>query len=154
AGSSEPDMLIPGGRGSPFNVGQRIPLADFTIDEITILASAYRVSADQRTIEAIKDLIGGHPEQTHRLLVHAANAGKSCLDMMADGTAIHLFENDLRRARKTLDESPELRAFLLGLNDHGVKLNQKPAITLYWMGLLRREGARALWRSRLYRDYL
>jgi nucleoside phosphorylase len=153
AGSSEPDMLI-SGPDSPFNVGQRIPLADFTIDEITILANAYRISADRRTIEAIKDLIGGHPEQTHRLLVHAANAGKSCLDMMDDGTAIHLFENDLRRARKTLDEFPELRAFLQRLNDHGAELNQKPAITLYWMGLLRREGARGLWRSRLYRDYL
>lgn len=153
-GSSEPHDLIPGTAGSPFNVGQRVELLDFSVKEIGALADAYGLATDELSLGALKELLGGHPAQTHRLFAHAAASGCGDMRMILADRILDVLQGELAHARQMLNGSVELRRFLEQLGDAGAELDGRSATALYRMGVLRREGSWVYWRSRLYRDHL
>jgi WD40 repeat protein len=78
-GVAAPTELIANVRVTPFNIGQRIQLNDFTPEEATVLESG--LGADEIVSEALLQRVlhwtGGHPCLTQRLCLAVANEGSA-----------------------------------------------------------------------------
>lgn len=151
SGSSEPHYLLSGTAGSPFNVGHRVILSDFTMNEVAELAQSYGLKLNELELARVYAHLGGHPYLTHNLLIYLAHASVA-IDELVTNAHSRIFANHLARLRLQL--TPDLIQFLTTLGSKGAHLEQMPATALYRIGILRREGQKVMWRCRLYRDHL
>jgi hypothetical protein len=55
---------------SPFNVGLRIQLSNFTAQEVENFAGRHGLTLDQPNLKRLMDYLGGHPYLVHLLLYH------------------------------------------------------------------------------------
>ena len=76
-GVATPSDLIRDPKRTPFNIGQRVEMRDFTLDEALPLADGLGVSDDaaRRVLNWIMEWTGGHPYLTQRLCLAVAEAG-------------------------------------------------------------------------------
>lgn len=66
--STHPHLLIDDYRQSPFNVGLRIPLEDFSEEQIISLNKRHNIPLTEKEIPQIVDLLGGHPYLSRQAL--------------------------------------------------------------------------------------
>jgi len=68
-GVATPGDLISDRQRTPFNVGKRIDLTDFTPEEAAVLATGLNLEPDQaqQVLDWVLDWTGGHPSLTQRL---------------------------------------------------------------------------------------
>ena len=73
-GVATPNELIANPRRTPFNIGQRVELTDFTLDEALPLSKGLKVPADKKRLvmQWILSWTGGHPYLTQRLCIQLA----------------------------------------------------------------------------------
>lgn len=112
--ATEPHLFIRDLNQSPFNVGTRITLYDFTSEQIAELNLRYSapLKNDEERIR-FYNLTGGHPYLAQRGLHYlvANEAGFDTLDACADyGDSV--FGDHLRRLRFTLEQDSDLKAAL------------------------------------------
>jgi DNA-binding winged helix-turn-helix (wHTH) protein len=83
--SSEPHLFIPDLSQSPFNVGTRIELPDFSRAEVGELHSRYvRPFKLEDEVDQLYRLLGGHPLLTHSALSQLSNADTTMEDLLRD----------------------------------------------------------------------
>lgn len=68
-GVATPSDLIADPNRTPFNIGERVELTDFTVEEMRPFAAGFNLSSEQSefVLNRVRDWTGGHPYLTQRL---------------------------------------------------------------------------------------
>ena len=156
AHSTEPSLWIQDIHQSPFNVGERIYLADFSLDQLVELNHRHgRVLNNDSELLALLELVGGQPYLTRQAFYALAVNSLSFSELQRlatdnDGP----FGDHLRRFLWILQEQPELRdAMKRVLRDNSCD-DEAVFQRLLAAGLVKGEHRGAVEpRCRLYRDY-
>jgi DNA-binding winged helix-turn-helix (wHTH) protein len=154
--ATEAHLFITDPNQSPFNVGSKFELLDFTEDEIGRLNSRYGSPLDGRGISHLKVLLGGHPHLTQRAMFELAS-GRHSLSELSETAANEdgPFADHLKHLLLSLERCSELlqsvRGVLGGIGtestDHFYRLRA--------FGVVSGDKARnAVPRCKLYRDFL
>jgi serine/threonine-protein kinase len=152
--STHPAVLIKDARQSPFNVGLRLQLGDFTEREIQALNVAYKSPLSVSDILAAQKLLGGHPyliQQALYTLVHEQMAWADLEKVAAQANGP--FDAHLRYHMELLKQDPECvqaaKAILASNACPPPEIQQK----LVSAGLIKVEGDRCSFRYGLYKRY-
>jgi hypothetical protein len=107
--STEPSLLIKDRSQSPFNVGSRIELEDFGIDEVRTLNQHYRYPFDEDQLAELYDLLSGHPFLTSKAM-YLAVTGEMSWEKLKKVAATDKspFSDHLRHYWWLLRDEPEL----------------------------------------------
>ncbi len=154
--ATEAHLFILDANQSPFNVGTRATLSDFTLSQLAELNQRYGSPlATQNALERVHALTAGHPYLTRR-----------CFDALTSRTATleHLesegsrdegpFGDHLRRLLSGVHVSPELLGSLRGVLSGILRLPLDHFYRLRSAGIIAGESADAVTlRCRLYQDY-
>ncbi len=146
---------------SPFNVGLRVELSEFTPEQVDNLARRHKLEweADEERhhlVSALMGMVGGHPYLVRLALYHLARRDVTLEELLRDApTDAGIYGDRLRRHLETLKEHPILEAALkeVAIADEPVRLETMQAYKLYSMGLIKRQGDRSSPRCELYRQY-
>lgn len=142
---------------SPFNVGTRIELDDFTRDQVGEMNRRYGSPAqDSEELKRLYALLGGHPSLIRRCMQEMRQNGLRMDDVEASvERGDSLFKDHLGRMRLALQRDPEmeaaLRTFLKGesMPEWGLFLRLRAA------GVMRGDSPQEMHpRCRLYDTYL
>jgi len=100
-GVATPADLIRDTRTTPFNIGRRIELTDFSEQEASPLASgmAREAATGQRLLKRVLHWTGGHPYLTQRLCQAVAEEGKAQGPGAVDAACSNLFLSHRARER-------------------------------------------------------
>ncbi len=157
--ATEAHLYIADVNKSPFNVGARLMLNDFTLSEVEELNRCYGLLLNPEELSAFFELTGGHPYLTRLGLREMARREPPRVGDVAQLEACALrpdspFGDHLRRLETLLEESPALRQatadVLLGRS-----CAEESFLRLRSGGILRGEDREhALLRCRLYEAYL
>lgn len=141
---------------SPFNVGLPIELPEFTAPQVEELVQRYGLALSPEAIQALMELIGGHPFLV-RLALYAIAHQTLSFDQLLQETFItgSIYADHLRRHLSNLERNPFLmQAFRdIVLHETPVRLPSEQAFKLDSMGLVKLVGNTALPRCKLYRNY-
>ena len=106
--ATEAHLFIEDLNQSPFNVGTRLALDDFTGAEVARLNQTYGNPLRAEELRRLQDLVGGHPYLVQRSLNEIAR-GMPFAVLEAEGERDGgLFDNHLRRLFAVLGRAPEL----------------------------------------------
>lgn len=106
--ATEAHLFIQDLNQSPFNVGTRLVLEDFTLAELARLNHTYGNPLHESDLIRLQDLIGGHPYLVQRSLYEVAR-GMSLTTLETEGERDGgLFDDHLRRLFVVLGRAPEL----------------------------------------------
>jgi hypothetical protein len=140
---------------SPFNVGTRLKLDDFTRAQVEELNGRYgsplKTDEDRK---ALYDLIGGHPYLVRRALQKICTDGIA-VQQLAESTETGIFNDHLMRMRLAFqrDSATEdaVKQYLL----NGTQPDQSTFLRLRAAGVMRGISPAAMRpRCRLYEEYL
>jgi len=153
--SSEPSFFIEDLNQSPFNVGHRVNLNTFTVEETAEFAGRHGVAADAPLLGRIQEYTGGRPFLVHLFLYHMALHPES-LEQFFDGQSAGggIFLDHLNHYLKQFQKDPGLRAamkkVMAGKGCDDVRMTDR----LEAAGLARRDPAlKLICHCRLYKDY-
>lgn len=153
AHSTHPYLWIPDSDRSPFNVGTRIRLMDFTLDQVRELQrriAGGNLSEDR--LQALMDLTGGQPYLT-RLGLHHLLTTSAAADPAAMGTEAGIFGDHLRAISYNLGQRPKLLKSLRQVIANGRCSDDKAFQRLVAAGLVRGDRENAQIHRGLYRSY-
>lgn len=153
--STEPHLLIKNVAQSPFNVGTRIVLEDFTLPQIAELNGRYRSPLNERKLPALLDFLGGHPYLTSKALYTLIDENISWEQMVQIATTSRSpFDDHLRRYLFLLQDQRELKSALKQIISHGRCSDEKLFDPLLRAGLIRGTTRQSCsLRCQLYADY-
>ena len=152
--STEPYQLIDDLNQSPFNVGQIIELEDFTPALVAELNRRHHSPFDDKTLQQLLRLLGGHPFLVRKALYLVASEQLTLTELFANATAASgPFGDHLRRLLSLLYNKPEL---IQGLQQV-ISQNICPDRQIFWRlrgaGLVKADKQAALPRCQLYAEY-
>jgi hypothetical protein len=152
---SEPSFFIKDLTQSPFNIGLRVELNSFSIEEITEFAWRHGLSLKASIVERIFEYVGGRPYLVHLLLYHLVSHTKSenmLFDAKTAGGGVFL--DHLQHFHEQFQEDPELRIAMKELIKGKGCEDVKLAHRLEAAGLVRRDADfNIVLQCGLYRDY-
>ena len=154
--STEASLFITDLNQSPFNVGTRLSLHDFTLEQTASLNSRYGSPLSEKELSRFHDLVGGQPYLVRRGLDELVTRRINIAQLEAEsGRDDGLYGEHLRRMSMVLARSPEMTDVVRAL------LNGKPCESPDAFFRLRTAGVlsgsscqEARLRCRLYADYL
>lgn len=151
--SMEPYLLMENIHQSPFNVGQRLQLDDFTNDEVAELNRLHNSPLDQQQLDDLMAFLNGHPFLT-RLALYFLATKKFDLDTLIAQAAEDTgpFGSHLRSLRQVVD-SPELKETLSEILLNRTHSKDQPFYYLKQTGLIKEDGHRVIIRNSLYHRY-
>lgn len=155
--STEAHLYIADLHQSPFNVGTRVVLDDFTPEQVAELNKRYEQPlSDSRDLDRLYALVGGHPFLIRRCLQEAR---ENELDIAAlEPAAVRdggLFADHLTRLTEAVSRDPVLVAGVRGLLEGRQDLSQDSFARLRAAGVVAGESAdQARIRCSLYAAYL
>jgi hypothetical protein len=154
--ATEAHLFISDLNQSPFNVGTRLTLEDFTLEQVAELNRRYGSPLQTVEIARFVDLVGGQPYLVRQGLDELASGR---LDLAAlEEQATHdegLFGDHLRRILLSLTREPEMAEAVRQLLDGPATLSVETFYRLRSAGIVIGESAdEAHIRCRLYRIYL
>lgn len=153
--STQPFLLIEDVNQSPFNVGLRIELDDFTLDQIRVLNERHGSPVAENDLEDTLAFLGGHPYLMRQALFTIVDEGitwNSLKKMAVDDSGP--YSSHLRQYLWQLKDQPELvDAFKSVLRNRSCR-DEKLAIRLNAAGLIKRSSD-GTWAARcmLYEQY-
>lgn len=154
--STEPHLIMDDVNQSPFNVGLRIDLEDFTENQVRELNSRYQSPVFEQDIPDVIDLLDGHPYLTRKALYTLVTKGWnwSRLRQVAKNTD-GPFGDHLRRYVLQLRRRPELRHALKEIIDNESCSDESSYYHLFRAGLVKGVNSFACrCRCKLYAEYL
>jgi hypothetical protein len=109
--STDPSQAIKDPNQSPFNVGTRIQLGDFSFDEVWELNSRYERPVKRKDqLQALMDMIAGHPYLAQRALYALADQTQTLASLLnVDNIDAGPFVDHLQHYRHILESEPMLR---------------------------------------------
>lgn len=154
--AAEGHLLIPDANQSPFNVGVRLALHDFELEQIADLnkrrGSPLVSSAE---VGRFFELVGGHPYLVHRSLYEMSRGIKFAefeKKLKKDGW---VFDDHLQRIRVLLAASPPLRELVAAMLRGESCQGEEEYFRLRAAGILSGDSMkRARLRCKLYETYL
>lgn len=140
---------------SPFNVGTRVELCDFSPDQVADLNRRYHTPLPTNVALAqFQELVGGHPYLVRRGLYVVATGSVSLQDLFAQGAADDgPFGDHLRRLARRLAQNPELATAAQGVIQ-GKPCPPEAFFRLRSAGVLAGDSDNPRFRCRLYAAYL
>lgn len=142
---------------SPFNVGQPISLPDFSSEQVIQMANLYQIKIEPIELQAVMDLVGGHPAFTKQLFNHVKkHPSVSIQQLIAEAvTESSLFISHLREQLLTLQTTPDLaQAFQAAItSEQPITLPPLSVYQLQSMGLIKLLKNQVEPRCQLYRKY-
>ncbi|HZS10308.1 MAG TPA: AAA-like domain-containing protein [Blastocatellia bacterium] len=168
-GVATPGDLIKDEQRTPFNVGQRVELTDFTLEEALPLADGFNLPAEQarQTLEWVLKWTGGHPYLTQRLCRALAEAGLTdWTEAEVDRIVARTFlgerseqDNNLQFVRDMLtkrapDQEATLTTYREVLNEKSHVADQEQSLVkshLKLSGVVQRSGGELRVRNLIYR---
>jgi len=150
--STDPSLWITDLNLSPFNVGERHWLSDFTPQEVRDLSDRYKVCAN---LEELMDLVSGHPYLVRRALYTIKMSSCSVQDLKTDAAKDSgPFRDHLRLLLRTLYQSDEMRDAYRQILDRGCCDSERAFQRLQGAGLVKGESrSAASARCALYHSY-
>jgi len=154
--STEAHLFIPDLHQSPFNVGTKLTLEDFTLDQIRELNARHDspLDSEEETVRLFA-LVGGHPYLI-RLCLYAMKArglGVQVLEAEADQD-VGLFRDHLERLYRAITQDADLSAGVRSLLCGSPPLSQMTFVRLRSAGVVTgRSAATARLRCGLYERY-
>jgi hypothetical protein len=167
-GVATPSDLIRDPRRTPFNIGQRVDLTDFTFEEAMPLAAGLNLSRDdaKQVLRWVFKWTNGHPYLTQRLCLaragrHLSHWTEADVDRVVADTffgAMSEQENNLQFVRDMLtkrapDADGVLRTYKEIRSGKRVVRDEEQSIVkshLKLSGIVRREGVELRVRNRIY----
>lgn len=142
---------------SPFNVGLPLKLTNFTLEQVTDLASRYGLPwEDSLPAEKLMAIIGGHPYLIQLAFYHLSR-GNMTLDRLLEEAPTEggIYGHILRGYLEILEERSELMAALQEVikSQNSVQLTPVIAYKLDSMGLLTMNGSDCTIYCELYQQY-
>jgi hypothetical protein len=115
--ATEAHLFISDINQSPFNVGTRLTLEDFTLEQVAELNRRYRSPiSSAEDIRVLFDLLGGQPYLIRRGLNELVSSDLKFADVAAQADRDEgLFGDHLRRILVLLARDPELRDVVRGI---------------------------------------
>lgn len=146
---------------SPFNVGIQLKLPEFTPDQVRELAERYDLSSClgkdyKATLDALMQLVGGHPYLIHIAIAHLCDTPSSpqaLLENAAHFTGI--YGEYLRQCLTTIRSQPNLLKALqiLVASSNSLKLDSSSAYQLNSLGIVTTQGEQSQFSCELYRRF-
>lgn len=155
--ATEAHLFITDLNQSPFNVGTRLQLEDFTLRQMGDLNERFGAPLrDEKELKRFFALVGGHPYLVHRGLAEMATRGLKLADIEVQATRNDgVFGDHLRRVLLSLLQDQALRTTVQQLLRGNKKLPTESFYSLRSAGLLSGEAAdTARLRCGLYAEYL
>lgn len=167
-GVATPGDLIRDRQRTPFNIGQRVDLTDFTFEEVLPLAAGLNLPPDeaQQASSWVFKWTNGHPYLTQRLFLVLAEQGQSLwTESDVDNVVAATFfgemserDNNLQFVRDMLlERAPNVEGVLTTYQDvisgKGPVPDEEQSIVkshLKLSGVLKRAGGKLLMRNRIY----
>jgi hypothetical protein len=136
--ATEPSLLIADQNQSPFNVGSKIVLEDFTLSQVAELNSRYRSPLGDRELPALGALLGGHPYLTSKAL-YTLVMDTPTWEQFAQvaRTTQGPFSDHLRHYLALLNSQPQLKEALQQVILHGRCPDETQFYRLIQAGLVR-----------------
>ncbi|NEQ33375.1 MAG: TIR domain-containing protein [Leptolyngbya sp. SIO4C5] len=142
---------------SPFNVGLAVELPEFSAVQVLELLNKHGLRWGMSDVEALMDMVGGHPYLVRLALYHLAQQDMTLPELLTEAsTDAGIYGEHLRRHLWNLQQHPDLaEAFeQVIMADHPVVLRPMLAFKLNGMGLVTLQGNEVVLRhDRLYRPY-
>ena len=155
--ATEAHLFIKNLAQSPFNVGTRIELGDFSLDEVTEMNRRYGSPlSTEPDVAKLYELVGGHPYLVRRCLHELVTTGSSIAELRARvQSSDTLFNDHLGRMRLALLQDTDLLASLREYLSNGSLPLVDDFVRLRSSGLVMGESPRSMsLRCRLYEIYL
>jgi AAA domain-containing protein/TIR domain-containing protein len=152
--STEPDRLVERFDQSPFHVGERLELTDFTAEEVAALNEQHGNVLDRQRQELLRGAIGGHPYLVHRALHALQSCQATAMELCSmEHPETGPFADHLRSLLFLVSQGEELRS---GMREVLLNGSCRDA-SLHWRlaaaGLVRSEDGRVVPRCGLYAHY-
>ncbi|MDJ0708140.1 MAG: AAA-like domain-containing protein [Leptolyngbyaceae cyanobacterium MO_188.B28] len=152
--STEPYQLIEDLNQSPFNVGQVVELADFTLEQVTDLNQRHGSPLSTDQLYELMGLLHGHPYLVRRALYLTASGRLSVAGLFQRRLEERgAFGDHLRYHLSRVYDHKKLVKGLLQVFDSQTCPDERVFFRLRGAGLIRREGQRVVPRCRLYEAY-
>jgi hypothetical protein len=155
--ATEAHLFITDPNQSPFNVGTRLALADFTCESVDDLNSRYGGPLASGTeVRRLVDLVGGHPYLVRRSLHHLVTheCGIAEFELIADRDDGPLGDH-LRQVLSLVSHDKELRSAIRGLLSGKRSVSAESFYLLRAAGIVSGETAAEMRpRCELYARYL
>ncbi len=154
AGSTEPVFFIKNLHQSPFNIGLRVELRDFSETEVDELAKRYHCQANEGLLSKLYELLNGHPYLT-QLAFYSDAIGRIKLPQIVSKakTKETLFREHLHRFHLQLLSDRELGKAMYAIVKGKRGVVPKTIARLQGAGLVRPEGQKFIPRCKLYKYY-
>ena len=153
--STEPYALIEDLNQSPFNVGERIKLQDFSSTEVANLNQRHGFPFTESELTQLQQLIGGHPYLVRQALYQVAKKQQTPLELLSNATTEGgAFGEHLRRHRMLLERRPDLAKGMRQIvQGYARQVPKSVTVRLESAGLVRSETRLTVPRCELYRVY-
>jgi hypothetical protein len=141
---------------SPFNVGLPIELPELNIEQVKKLAELHSLYWNDRQIELLMKMIGGHPYLVRVALYHIAHHQMPLEEFLQLApTESSPYSDHLRRHLLAIEQQPNLAIALKSLlaTTESVSLPSQELFQLNRMGLIRLKDNQVTLRCDLYRQY-
>lgn len=155
AHATEPGLWIRNLNQSPFNVGERIRVDDFTAEQVSSLNARHRSPLPANEIETLMRLLGGHPYLVRHALYLTSTGKVTLAELVRIGADDQgPFGDHLRGRLWSLRDSERLRAAIRTVLRHGVCRDEHDFQALRAAGFVRgTHRDESAMRCELYRDY-
>jgi len=152
--STDSYLLIDNPHQSPFNVATRVPLEDFSVDEVRELNERHDSPLTQSQVDDLMDLVNGHPFLTRVALYQLALEKIDMPTLLAQAVEDNgPFGDHLRHYLRRIVQQPELKQALVRICQQNT-WEEKPAyIRLKEAGLIQKYGKEVVPRNKLYERY-
>lgn len=153
--ATEAQLFLTDLHQSPFNVGTRLNLADFTASDTAVLNTCFGSPLRTTTeLSALREWVGGQPHLNH-IAFYVLSGGVPLTEILAEAlNPDGLFGTHLRRLTAALTRNTALMEAVRGLLAGVNPLAPEVFYRLRAAGVLTGEaGSEAQFRCRLYRDW-
>jgi hypothetical protein len=141
---------------SPFNIGYPLELTEFDSQQVRKLAELHQLDWDDASVEALMNLVGGHPYLV-RLALYKIKVESITLGQLIEHAPIEagIYSDHLRRLWEILENASELaEAYKQTVTSvEPVMLNPKQIHQLHRLGLIEGQENQVRPRCHLYRLY-
>lgn len=152
--STEPYLLIANTNRSPFNVGLKLYLKDFTTEQVRDLNRRHGSPVRPANFPEFMTLLNGHPYLTRKALYTLVTEKMAWADFMAMAARDEgPFSDHLRRQQWLLRNEPQLQTALKQILHAGRCNNETARFHLLRMGLIAASGDSCASRCHLYHLY-
>ena len=142
---------------SPFNVGVHIDLAEFTPEQVLLLAEKHGLEWNLPQVQPLMGKVGGHPYLTRQAFVNLQLNPSITLEQLLQTSATDkgIYGNLLRHYWRIIEKDTELKIALKKIvkSFDAISISPKQAYELERIGLVKSSGSEVMIRCELYREY-